>query len=53
MRAFSLAGRMLGTRGRDPGLGGPRLLGVEGSEGSRAVRMSQLAEGLWRGVCVQ
>ena len=53
MRAFSLAGRMLGTHGWDPGLESPRLPGVEGSEGSRAMSMGQPAEGLWGGVCVQ
>ena len=53
MRAFSWAGRMLGTHGWDPGLESPRLPGVEGSEGSRAMSMGQPAEGLWGGVCVQ
>lgn len=51
VRAFSWQEECWAIRGRDPGLEGPRLPGVEGLEGSRAVRMSQLAGGPLSGVC--
>lgn len=54
MRAFWAEG-MLSTHGTDPGLEGPRLPGVEGSEGDRFERVVIWLRITWElasGVCV-